>query len=86
VNDFLRYYGIVLITSAVGLILVVIGLIFKQQEVTTSGLVTLGGALGIHIGGNTSAVPVRMDDAVATVSGNGGTIIHLPLVDETGKP
>ena len=84
--DFLRYYGLILITSVVGLALVIIGLAFRQPEVTTTGLVTLGGALGIHIGGNTSAVPVKLGDAVDRIGEEGGTLVHIPIVDKVGKP
>jgi hypothetical protein len=74
-NDFLKAYGLVIIGAVVGLALVAMGLFGGDQNVLTTGLTALGTALGIHIGGNTNAVPTKTPDAVAHIKAQGGKVL-----------
>lgn len=68
-NDFLRAYGVILITAVVGLLLVLMGLIFDNEGVTMAAMASLGISGGAGIGGHTNLVqvadtPVAVDASV----------------------
>lgn len=85
-NDFLKSYGLIIISAVVGLLLVIIGLIAGDQTVLSFGMTSIGTSLGIHLGGHTALVPTKTDDAVAHIIQKGGKV-KLPGVTKlTDKP